>query len=443
MKAGAQAIIRCKRDGGRLDASQIAEFVQGAATGDWSRGQTGAMLMACFQRGLDFEETALLLQEMLHSGEVLDFSYLGKPVVDKHSTGGVGDKVSIVLAPLAAACGLAVPMLSGRGLGHTGGTLDKLESIPGFTVSLSADAFHRLLSRNGLAMGGQTEGLAPADRVLYAMRDETATVEHPSLIAGSILSKKLAEGLDALLLDVKVGRGAFFQTVEEARGLARLMVELGERMGCRVAAWLTSMDAPLGRAVGNAVEIEECLAILRGDGPEALSGLICEEVAGMLVLGGLEDDLATARERAEARLADGSALERFRAMVEAQGGDASFIEAPHKLPQARVVEEVLHEEPDTLHVAAVDARKIAELVLSMGAGRRNAEDTIDPSVGLSGLVCVGEAVEPGSVLGRLHYSDPAEGPQWRARLMEAIQLSPRPVAVSPLILERLEAQSPT
>lgn len=439
MKPGAQEIIRCKRDGGRLSAAQMSAFVKGAAAGDWSRGQTGAMLMACFQRGLDFEETSLLLQEMLHSGEILDFSYLGKPVVDKHSTGGVGDKVSIVLAPLAAACGLAVPMLSGRGLGHTGGTLDKLESIPGFTVSLSADDFHRQLGAIGVAMGGQTAGLAPADRVLYAMRDETATVEHPSLIAGSILSKKLAEGLDALLLDVKVGGGAFFQSVEEARGLARLMVELGQRMGCRVAAWLTSMDAPLGRAVGNAVEIEECVAILQGHGPDALRALICEEVAGMLVLGGLEADLGRAVARAEARLADGSALERFRAMVEAQGGDVTFIEAPHKLPQARVVEEVLHEEPETLYVAAVDARKIAELVLAMGAGRRNADDTIDPAAGLSGLVCVGEAVEPGSVLGRLHYSDPAEGPQWRTRLLQAIQFSPRPVPVPPLILERLQA----
>ncbi len=437
MRAGAQSIIRVKRDGGRLTAEQVREFVAGAASGDWSRGQTGAMLMACFQRGLDLDETRFLLHEMLHSGEVLDFSYLGKPVVDKHSTGGVGDKVSIVLAPLAAACGLAVPMLSGRGLGHTGGTLDKLESIPGFKVALTADAFHRQLADIGVAMGGQTEGLAPADRVLYAMRDETSTVEHPSLIAGSILSKKLAEGLDALLLDVKVGAGAFFRRPEEARDLACLMVDLGKRMGCRVAAWLTSMEAPLGRAVGNAVEIEECVAILKGHGPDRLRGLICEEVAGMLVLGGLETDLGAALARAEARLADGTALKTFRAMVMAQGGDASFVDAPQKLPQARVVQEVLHEDPETLYVAAVDARQIAELVLEMGAGRRHADDSIDPAVGLSGLVCVGESVEPGSVLGRLHYSDLAEGPGWRARLLEAIRLSSEPVTEPPLILERL------
>jgi pyrimidine-nucleoside phosphorylase len=434
----AQEIIRLKRDGGTLAAGDIRDFISGVSGGEWSRGQMGAMLMACFLQGLNSEETSVLLNEMLHSGEVLDFSYLGKPVVDKHSTGGVGDKVSIVLAPLAAACGLAVPMLSGRGLGHTGGTLDKLESIPGFNVFLEPDAFREQVERLGVAMGGQTAGLAPADRILYAMRDETSTVEHSSLIAASILSKKLAEGLDGLLLDVKVGKGAFFADQGKARELAELMVDLGKRSGCRVSAWLTSMDAPLGRAVGNAVEIAECIELLKGEGPDALRELICEEVAGMLVLGELAESHSAALKRVIARLKDGSALERFRELILAQDGDPQVIEHPEKLPQARVVEEILHEEPETLWVAGVDARKIAELVLAMGAGRRDADDTIDPSVGLSGLVCEGESVEPGSVLGRLHYADPAQGEEWRTRLFDALQFSREAVAPKPLILERLE-----
>lgn len=440
MSARAQDIIRLKRDGGRLSPEQLRLFVKGAVAGDWSRGQVGAMLMAFFQRGLDLDETAALLQEMLHSGEVLDFAYIGRPVVDKHSTGGVGDKVSIVLAPLAAACGLVVPMLSGRGLGHTGGTLDKLESIPGFRVSLSPANFHSLIEDIGFAMGGQTEGIAPADRLLYAMRDETSTVEHPALIACSILSKKLAEGLDGLLLDVKVGKGAFFAEKSAARGLAELMVSLGSEAGCRVEAWLTSMENPLGRAVGNAVEIEECISLMKGSGPDSLRDLICEEVAGMLVLGGVERTHEAGLEVARTRLADGSALDKFIRMVESQGGDASVVDSPDKLPQARCVDELLHEEPETQWVASVDARKIAELVLSMGAGRRDADDTIDPSVGLSGLVCVGEVVEPGSVLGRLHYRDVADGDNFKSALIEAIELSDEPVDAEPLILEKIRLE---
>ncbi|MFO7724144.1 MAG: thymidine phosphorylase, partial [Oceanipulchritudo sp.] len=372
-----QSVISRKRDGDPLGEAEIREFVSGVVDGSWSRGQTGSMLMALFQRGLGREETVGLLQAMLHSGDTLDMEGIGRPVVDKHSTGGVGDKVSLVLAPLAAACGLAVPMLSGRGLGHTGGTLDKLESIPGFRVFLTPAEVRAQVERIGCVIAGQTERIVPADRILYAMRDETATVEHPALVATSILSKKLAEGLDALFLDVKFGRGAFFKEYAKAEELARLMVDLGKAAGCRVEAWLTRMDAPLGRAVGNAVEIEECIRMLKGEGSAELAAFICEQVAAMLVLSGdpesFEEALAIARER----LSSGEALNRFRAMIEAQGGDVSVIEDPEGLPQARVVEDILHEEAEPVWISDVDARKVAELVLKTGAGRRNADEPVD------------------------------------------------------------------
>lgn len=431
-----QELIRIKRDGKCLSPEQIKDFVSGVVDGSWSRGQTGAMLMAFFQRGLDLQETRSLLDSMLHSGEVLDMEGLDLPVADKHSTGGVGDKVSLVLAPLAAACGLAVPMLSGRGLGHTGGTLDKLESIPGYNVFLEPGDLASQVREIGCAIAGQTENLAPADKILYAMRDETATVEHPSLVAASILSKKLAEGLDALLLDVKFGRGAFFEGLEEAEELARLMVDLGKAAGCQVGAWLTRMDTPLGRAVGNAVEVEECIAMLKGEGPEDLADFICEQVAGMLILSGLAGDMEAALEQARGALSDGAALERFRLMVEAQGGDPSVIDDPGRLPQARYIEEILYEESDTVWVKDVDARKIAEIVLETGAGRRNADESVDHACGISALVCVGDRVEPGDLLGRLHFAERDRLDPWSAALREAVSFSGEPVEVPERIFKR-------
>jgi pyrimidine-nucleoside phosphorylase len=431
-------VIRRKRDGHALSREELQAFVSGATDETWSRGQIGAMLMALFQRGLELNETRLLLDAMLHSGAVLDMHDLGRPVADKHSTGGVGDKVSLVLAPLAAACGLAVPMLSGRGLGHTGGTLDKLESIPGFRVFLSPKELHRQVDRIGCVIAGQTAELAPADKVLYAMRDETATVEHPSLVAASILSKKLAEGLDALLLDVKFGRGAFFEELDQARGLAQLMVDLGKAAGCRVGAWLTRMDTPLGRAVGNAVEVAECIAILKGEGPDELADFTCDLVAGMLQLGGLESDLAAARALSRARLRDGAALETFRDMVAAQGGDPRVIDDPDQLPQARHVVEVLHEEARPVWVADVDARAVAGIVLETGAGRRNADDPVDHAGGISGLACVGDRIEPGHLLGRLHFSTTTNPDEWEQRLRGAIRFSDEPVSPPERIHQRID-----
>ena len=420
-----------------MSAAEMQEFLVGVVSGDWSRAQAGAMLMAIFQRGLDLDETRLLLDGMLHSGELLDMEGIGAPKADKHSTGGVGDKVSLVLAPLAAACGLAVPMLSGRGLGHTGGTLDKLESIPGFNVFLSANEIRKQVKRIGCVIAGQTEAIAPADRILYATRDETATVEHPSLIAASILSKKLAEGIDVLLLDVKSGRGAFLQDPAEAESLARLMVDLGKAAGCRVAAWLTDMDTPLGRAVGNAVEVEECIAILKNEGPEELTRFIIDLVAGMLELSGLAPDFEAARLIAGEQLANGAALERFREMILAQGGDAGVIEDSSLLPKSPCTVDILFEEPSPAWVADVDARQIAEVVLETGAGRRNADDRVDHSAGLSCLACVGEQLEPGDILARLHHADPLREEEWVRRVESAICFSSEPVVVKKRIQKKL------
>ncbi len=432
-----QAVIRVKRDGGALPPQAVAEFVRGVVDGSWTRAQAAALLMAIYQRGMGPDETRALLDAMVRSGERLERGAAEAPRVDKHSTGGVGDKVSLVLAPLAAACGLVVPMLSGRGLGHTGGTLDKLEAIPGFTVFLEPERIRRQLDALGCVIAGQTESLAPADRILYALRDETATVESIPLIAASILSKKLAEGLDALLLDVKFGRGAFLARLADAEELARVMVELGHAAGCRTSAWLTRMDAPLGRAVGNAVEVAECVELLMGGGPAQLADLICRQVGGMLHLGGLAPNLESGVERARACLAAGEAMERFRAMVVAQGGDPAFIDDPGRLPQARHVAEVRHAGAAPAWVRDIDARAVAEVVLETGAGRRRAGDTVDHSAGVSALVCVGERVEPGALLARLHHSDKAREPHWLERIRSAITLGPERVDPPPLIVKRI------
>lgn len=432
-----QEVIRQKRDGQELRQREITEFLEGVTSGSWTPAQTGAMLMAIFQQGMELEETRLLLDGMLHSGELLDMSGISGPKADKHSTGGVGDKVSLVLAPLAAACGLTVPMLSGRGLGHTGGTLDKLESIPGFNVFLTKKAITRQAKSIGCVIAGQTESIVPADKILYAMRDETATVEHPALIAASILSKKLAEGIDALLLDVKFGRGAFLQRLEDAEALAQMMVDLGKASGCRTAAWLTRMDAPLGRAVGNAVEVEECIRMLKGGEPDELTEFICQQVAGMLELAGLAPDPETAIQTVRAKLSSGAALDRFRAMVEAQGGDARVITDPSRLPQSRHALDLLHEEGAASWVADVDARKIAEIVLETGAGRRTAADKVDPSTGLSALACVGDRLEPGDRLARLHHADPSREKDWALRVRRAITLSREPVVAKERIHKRI------
>ncbi len=427
------SIIARKRDGHALTRDEIAAFVRGATDGSWADYQLSAMLMAVFLRGMNAEETAHYTDAMMRSGAVADLSAVRGIKVDKHSTGGVGDKVSLPLAPLVAACGVPVPMISGRGLGHSGGTLDKLEAIPGFRTALTLDEFVAQVGRVGCALIGQTRDLAPADRKLYALRDVTATVECVPLICGSILSKKLAEGIDVLVLDVKFGRGAFMTGLPQARELAATLVRVGRASGKRVRALLTRMDQPLGHAVGNALEVAESVACLRGEGPADVMEITSTLGAHMLVLGGVARDDAEARARLEAALRSGAALAKFREIVVAQGGDGRVIDDPARLPQARMKELFVAQRAG--FVAAVDARAVAFAALRLGAGRERAEDVIDPSVGIAGIVKVGERVASGAPLAVLHANDDARLAEARALLAEAFTLGDAPVTPPPLVAE--------
>ncbi|MBA3395409.1 MAG: thymidine phosphorylase [Deltaproteobacteria bacterium] len=387
-------LIRKKRDGGVLDEAEIRAFIAGVTDGSVADYQTAAMLMAIFFRGLDDGELATWADAMTRSGDVLDLSRIARAKIDKHSTGGVGDKISIPLAPAVAACGVAVPMVSGRGLGHTGGTLDKLESIPGFRVDLSVEKFTELVDTLGVCLIGQTSRIAPADKTLYALRDVTATVESLPLIASSIMSKKLAEGIDGLVIDCKVGRGAFMKTIENARKLCDLMRAIGQRAGKRVTCVLTDMDAPIGRTIGNALEIRESIEVLRGGGPADTRELTHVLGAEMLVLGGVAKDPAEGRARIEKVLGDGSALEVFRKLVEAQGGDPRVCDSPGSvLPKPKSRDE-LTLKPG--RVVAIDAEALGIAALILGAGRRTKEDAIDPAAGLVVDAYLGEVIEPGA-----------------------------------------------
>jgi pyrimidine-nucleoside phosphorylase/thymidine phosphorylase len=429
-------LIRKKRDGGVLAPAELAFLVQGATDGSVADEQLAAFLMAVFFRGLDpVRELPSWLQSMLRSGRVLDLSRIPGRKVDKHSTGGVGDKISLPLAPLAAVCGVRVPMVSGRGLGHTGGTLDKLESIPGFRVDLPVERFAELVESLGACLVGQTAEIAPADRKLYALRDATATVESVPLIASSILSKKLAEGIDALVLDVKVGRGAFMKTLPDARLLARTLIDLCRAMGPPCTALLTAMDAPLGFAVGNAVEVAEAVEVLRGRGPEDVRELTLRLGVEMLLLGGVATDVPSARQRLEAALADGSALRRFAQIVAAQGGDASVVEDPRRLPRPSAVREVRADRAGVL--AVLDAEQVGLAAVELGAGRSRKEDRVDPAAGVLLRKRRGDEVRAGEVLAELHAADAARLDAGEARLRAAVAFSDEPPAAQPLVLERL------
>ncbi len=412
-------LITRKRDGGRLTPAELRTFAAEYAADRYPDYQVSALLMAIFFRGLDDDEGFALMEAMLASGGRLDFTGLGKPVVDKHSTGGVGDKVSIPLAPLIAACGVAVPMMSGRGLGHTGGTLDKLEAIPGFNTRLSLAEARAQVERLGCALIGQTGEIAPADKKLYALRDATATVEAIPLIAASIMSKKLAEGLGGLVLDVKTGSGAFMPEMERATALARTMVGMGEQCGCRTVALLTSMEHPLGVACGNALEIEESLEILRGGGPIDTRELTLALGAEMLVLAKVVPDLGSARVVLEARLADGSALDKFREIVSAQGGDPRVVDEPSAvLPQA--AERAVVTAQRTGFVQQVAPRVIGRGIIALGGGRRTMEDTVDPSVGFHILVRPGQHAMRGQPLAAIYARDAAGIEVGKACIAEAI-----------------------
>ncbi|WP_428266981.1 thymidine phosphorylase [Haliangium sp.] len=395
-------LLRKKRDGESLQPDEIRHFIAGVADDTIPDYQVGAMLMAVFLRGLDDGELGVWADAMVHSGDVLDLSGIDRPKVDKHSTGGVGDKISLCLAPAVAACGVAVPMISGRGLGHSGGTLDKLEAIPGFRVDLPSDRFIELVDQLGLCLIGQTARLAPADRRLYALRDVTATVESIPLIASSIMSKKLAEGIDALVLDCKVGRGAFMKTVEQARALGEAIRVIGRAAGKRVSVLLTEMDAPIGQAVGNATEVAEAIAVLRGGGPADTRELTVRLGAEMLVLAGVVEQQTEGATRIEAALDGGAGLALFGRVVEAQGGDPRVIDDPDAvLPQAPERLDITASVAGV--VTAVDALAVGHAGLALGAGRARKEDQIDHAAGIDILARVGDRVEVGQVVARLRH----------------------------------------
>jgi len=428
-------LIRKKRDGGVLSAAEIGYLIEGCTDGTIPDYQMSAWLMAVVLRGMTREETAALTNSMLRSGEVLDLSFLPAPRVDKHSTGGVGDKTSLVLAPLVAAAGLYVPMISGRGLGHTGGTLDKLESIPGFRVGLSVPEFHRVLKACGACMIGQTEKIAPADRKLYALRDVTGTVESPYLICASIMSKKLAEGTDALVLDVKTGSGAFMKKEEDAIFLAELMVETGERMGKKMAALITDMNQPLGCTVGNALEVEECIAILHGGGPADLRDL-CIELAGwMLFLGGTAETVEKGKRKSEQIIASGQAFHRFRQMVELQGGDISVIDDPTRLPSTEHRVEVLSSRAG--YVSSILCEQIGTACVILGGGRERKEDSVDPAVGIVVHKKIGDEVSAGESLATIHCHSDAQAARASKLVEESYQIATGTSAVKPTLVHRV------
>jgi pyrimidine-nucleoside phosphorylase len=395
-------LIHRKRDGEELSADEIAFLVEGYTRGEIPDYQMSAFLMAVFFKGMTDPEVSTLTDVMMRSGETVDLSSIPGMKVDKHSTGGVGDKTSLIAAPLAASAGVIVPMISGRALGHTGGTLDKLESIPGFRTNLSLDEFRQLLSEHGLAFIGQTPEVAPADGRFYALRDATGTVESVPLIASSIMSKKLAVGLDAIVLDVKVGAGAFMKRQVEARRLAQMMVGIGRRMDKRVQALITDMNQPLGYAVGNALEIMEVAQTLTGAGPEDLTQLSLEIAARMIFLAKITKTLDEARDLAQLRLVDGSGYRKLKDVIAAQGGNPQVLDRFELLPNATGVREIASPRPG--YVSNIDAEYIGQASQMIGAGRDTKEDVIDPAVGVILEVKVGQKVESGAVLCRLYYT---------------------------------------
>jgi pyrimidine-nucleoside phosphorylase len=430
-------MIRSKRDGEAHSAADIHAFIQQFGAGTVADYQMSAWLMAAFQRGLDDRETVALTHAMLHSGKVLTLPSVTAVKVDKHSTGGVGDKISICLAPLVAACGVAVPMISGRGLGHTGGTLDKLEAIPGYQVQLGAKQFERVVREVGVSMIGQSVELAPADRRIYALRDVTATVECIPLIVASILSKKLAEGIDGLVLDVKVGRGAFMKDARSARALARALVRVGQSAGKRVVALLTEMSSPIGRTIGNGLETREAIEVLRDGGPADTRELTLTLGAEMLVLGKAERNLRAARTRLERALADGSAFDRFLRMVKAHGGDTRVVEHPERLVRSKAKCEVLA--PDGGYLAECDAYALGLSGVALGAGRTRAEQAVDAHAGIELFAQRGERVTRGQPLAVIHARSRTLAESEVARVAAAFRISRGKPKPRPAVIERISS----
>lgn len=422
-------LIAAKRDGASLEDEEIRWLIDAFAADRLPAYQMAALAMAIYYRGLDPRETRAWTRAMLDSGRVLDLGDLGPARVDKHSTGGVGDKISLPLAPAVAACGVFVPMVAGRGLGHTGGTIDKLEAIPGWRASLPVERFRALVAAHGFCVMGQTEDVAPADKRLYALRDVTATVESIPLITASILSKKLAEGIEGLVLDVKVGGGAFMKTREDARALAETMVDIGRGMGKRVVAYLTRMEEPLGRMVGNACEVAESVEVLKGGGPDDVVELV-EVLGGAMVEAGLGVSFDEGRDRIREAIASGAALARFEAWVAAQGGDLSALPTP--------TGETVVAAPGDGWVSAIDGRELGLVAMSLGAGRQRQDDVIDPAVGIRVDAARGAWVSAGQPLATvLHGAAGAPPADARERLADAFVLSGEAPPERPIVIERI------
>jgi thymidine phosphorylase len=435
-----QEIIRRKRDGEILSADEIASFVKGLSNEAISEGQVAAFAMAVFFRGMTPDEIVALTLAMRDSGDVLSWSGVGKPIADKHSTGGVGDNVSLMLAPIVAACGLAVPMISGRGLGHTGGTLDKLQSIPGYDVMPDNATFRRAVDRAGCAIIGQTGNLAPADKRLYAIRDVTATVESIPLITASILSKKLAAGLDSLVLDVKVGNGAFMAKAEDAEALARSLVRVANGAGVRTTALLTDMNEPLADCAGNAIEVQNAVDFLKGlKGGTRLEQVTLAFSAEMLVNAGVEADQAAAHARCVDALVSGKAAEIFGKMVRELGGPADFMDkAGHYLPRAKV--EIAVEAPEDGYLCASDTRALGLAVVTLGGGRQRPSDTIDHGVGLSGFKPLGTAVTKGEPIAFVQANDDAAAQEAAKAVLASYRIGGEKFAQMPVIGLRIGAE---
>ena len=432
-------LIRHKRDGGALGDAEIRAFVAGVTDGSWPDYQISALLMAIVLRGMTLDEASVLTDAMVQSGQRVDLSEFGGVAVDKHSTGGVGDKTSLILAPLAAACGAIVPMMSGRGLGHTGGTLDKLEAIPGFRTRLSLDEMRRALRRTGCALIGQTAEIAPADRRMYSLRDVTGTVESIPLICASILSKKLAEGIGALVLDVKVGRGAFMKTIDDARQLAEWLSGIAERNGVRTQALLTPMDTPLGRAVGNANEVIESIETLKGEGPEDLQQLSLTLAARMLVLSGRAADDGDAEEQVRRALASGAGLEKFRQIIEEQGGDPRVVDDYNRLPAPSTRE--VWRAPRSGVVARLDAELIGRAAVVLGAGRDRVDAEVDPSAGIDITAPVGTRVAAGDPMMTLLTRQASRIDAARRLLEQAVAIGPMAPLPGPIVIEIIDGRT--
>ncbi|MCB0045994.1 MAG: thymidine phosphorylase [Caldilineaceae bacterium] len=436
-------LIVKKRDGGTLSAEDIRAFINGYVADDVPDYQAAAFAMAVYFQGMDAAETTALTMAMAESGDQLDLHDAVPPgaiIVDKHSSGGVGDKTTLAVGPIVAACGLPVGKMSGRGLSFSGGTIDKLESIPGWSPDLSETAFRRQLQEIGLVVAGQTADLAPADKKLYALRDVTGTVPSLPLIAASIMSKKLAAGADAIVLDVKCGRGAFMETLEEARALAKLMVEIGARAGRQVTALITQMSQPLGNAIGNALEVQEAIATLHGDGPADFQILVQAVAVEMLRLGRPQEmtDEAVALDQVRAVIASGAALAKLRAFIAAQGGDAVFVDHPEQLPAAPVIEPVIA--PFGGFIRALDARELGLTAVALGGGRAKKGDTIDHRVGIVLDAKIGNEVAPGDRLATVHAATQAQAEQACMRVLSAYTLAEEAVPAPIIVLDRISSQ---